>query len=71
MDELLEAAAAELDVPLRCELYREVEAKWLEEMPFAPVVTMVAFSAQREDLRGSAASLGHPLTQNLYAMWKE
>lgn len=71
MDELLEAAAAELDEPLRCELYREVEAKWLEEMPFAPVVTMVAFSAQREDLRGSAVSLGHPLTQNLYAMWKE
>ena len=71
MDELLEAAAAELDEPLRCELYREVEALWLAEMPFAAVVTTVALSAQREDLRGSAVIPGHPLTQNLYAMWKE
>ena len=71
MDEMLEAAAAELDVQRRCELYREIESLWLEEMPFAAVVTMVAMSAQREDLRGSAVSLGHPLTQNLYAMWKE
>ena len=71
MDEMLEAAAAELDAQRRCELYREIESLWLEEMPFAAVVTMVALSAQREDLRGSAVSPGHPLTQNLYAMWKE
>ena len=71
MDELLDTAAAELDAHRRCELYREVEALWLEDMPFAPVVTMVALSAQRNDLHGSAASFGHPLTQNLYAMWKE
>ena len=71
MDELLETAAAELDEERRCELYREVEALWLEEMPFAVVVTMVGLSAQRDELHGSAVSLGHPLTQNLYAMWKE
>ena len=71
MDELLETAAAELDGDRRCELYREVEAQWLEEMPFAAVVTMVELSAQRDDLHGTAASLGHPLTQNLYAMRKE
>ena len=71
MDELLDTAAAELDEERRCELYREVEALWLEEMPFAAVVTMVELSAQRDDLQGSAVSLGHPLTQNLYAMWKE
>ena len=71
MDELLDTAAAELDEERRCDLYREVEALWLEEMPFAAVVTMVGLSAQRDDLQGSAVSLGHPLTQNLYAMWKE
>ena len=71
MDELLDTAAAELDGERRCELYREAEALWLEEMPFAVGVTMVGLSAQRDDLHGSAVSLGHPLTQNLYAMWKE
>ena len=71
MDELLDTAAAELNDQRRCALYREVEALWLEEMPFAPVVTMVGLSAQRNDLHGSAVSFGHPLTQNLYAMWKE
>ena len=71
MDRLVDSAAAELDQDRRCALYREAEALWLEEMPFAVGVTMVGLSAQRDDLHGSAVSLGHPLTQNLYAMWKE
>ncbi len=71
MDALLEAAAEELDAEIRCALYRQVEALWLEDMPFAVSVTMVGLSAQRDDLHGYAVSLGHPLTQNLYPMWRE
>lgn len=71
MDALLDAAAEEQDDARRCALYREVEALWLEDMPFAVNVTMVGLSAQRDDVRGYAVSLGHPLTQNLYPMWQE
>ena len=71
MDELLEAAAEELDAERRCALYHQVETLWLEDTPFAVSVTMVGLSAQREDLRGYSMSLGHPLTQNLYPMWTE
>ena len=71
MDKLLDEAAAELDAERRCDLYREVEALWLEEMPFAVNVTMVGLSAQRDDLHGSAVTPGHPLAQNLYPMWKQ
>lgn len=71
MDALLEAAAEELDADRRCALYREVEALWLADMPFAVGVTMVGLSAQRDDLHGYAVSLGHSLTQDLYRMWRQ
>lgn len=71
MDRLLEEAAEELDPTRRCALYREVEALWLDDMPFAVGVTMVGLSAQRDSLQGYSVSLGHPLTQNLYPMWQQ
>ncbi len=71
MDELLERAAREMDAVQRCELYRQVENLWLAETPYAVNVTMVGMSAQREDLHGYQVSLGHPLTQNLYPMWRD
>ena len=71
MDALLEEAAEELDADRRCQLYREVETLWLSDMPFVVVVTMIGLSAQRDNLKGYSVSLGHPLTQNLYPMWRE
>ena len=71
MDALLDEAAEELDPDRRCELYREVETLWLADTPFAIGVTMVGLSAQRDNLKGYSVSLGHPLTQNLYPMWRE
>lgn len=71
MDALLDEAAEELDPERRCELYREVETLWLADTPFAIGVTMVGLSAQRDNLKGYSVSLGHPLTQNLYPMWRE
>ena len=65
------AAAAATEEERRCSLYRQVEALWLQEMPFAVAVTMVGLSAQRDDLKGYSVALGHPLTQNLYPMWFE
>ncbi|MEE3150858.1 MAG: ABC transporter substrate-binding protein [Acidobacteriota bacterium] len=71
MDRLLDEAAAATEEDRRCSLYRQVEALWLQEMPFAVAVTMVGLSAQRDDLKGYSVALGHPLTQNLYPMWFE
>ena len=71
VDDLLESAVSELDPTLRCDLYREAMEILQNDVPFTPVVTMVALSAQREYVRGYISTKAHPLTQNVYTMWLE
>ena len=71
VDELLDIAVSEMDSKSRCELYGEAMQILQEDMPFTPVVTMVALSAQRDYVRGYVPTKAHPLTQNIYGMWLE
>jgi len=71
VDQLLEDAVSETDESLRCGMYQEVMDILRDDMPFTPVVTMVALSAQRSYVRGYAPTKAHPLTQNVYLMWLE
>lgn len=71
VDRLLDDAVSEMDSALRCDMYREAMEILRNDMPFTPVVTMVALSAQRDYVRGYNPTKGHPLTQNVYPMWLE
>ena len=71
VDQLLDGAVSEMDTALRCDMYREAMGILREDVPFAPVVTMVALSAQYDYVRGYTPTKAHPLTQNVYSMWIE
>ena len=71
LDRLLDDAVSEMDTALRCNMYREAMEILRDDVPFTPVVTMVALSAQRDYVRGYTPTKAHPLTQNVYSMWLE
>jgi peptide/nickel transport system substrate-binding protein len=70
-DELLEAGQKELDPDKRCEIYREAQQLWLEDVPYADIVVGHGLAAERDYVRGYAWSPSHAFTVNAYDMYTE
>lgn len=68
LDELLVAGKSELDPERRCEIYREAQQIWLEDMPYANVVQGHTLAAWRDYVKGYVASPSHALTVDVYQM---
>jgi peptide/nickel transport system substrate-binding protein len=71
MDELVEAARSELDPEKRCELYREAQQLWIEEVPFMDITVGHALSAAQENVHGYSWTPAHAYTVSAYEMYKE
>ena len=71
MDELVEAARSELDPEKRCELYREAQQLWVEDVPFINITVGHALSAAQENVHGYSWTPAHAYTVSAYEMWKE
>lgn len=71
MDELIAAGQVELDPEARCEIYRQIQQLWIEEVPYADVVIGQALSASANNVMGYQWNPAHSFTQNVYQMWIE
>ncbi len=69
MDELTNAGKSELDPAKRCEIYKQVQQIWTEDVPYANVIIMESLSAQKDYVNGYKWTSPHPLTQQVYHMW--
>jgi peptide/nickel transport system substrate-binding protein len=65
-DELVVAARSELDPDKRCELYRQAQQIFMEDMPFIPIVTGVGLAASRDYVKGYKWSQSHAYTFRAY-----
>jgi peptide/nickel transport system substrate-binding protein len=70
-DELVEQARSELDPDRRCELYREAQQIWVEDVPFINIAVGYALSAAQENVYGYSWTPAHAYTVSAYEMWKE
>jgi peptide/nickel transport system substrate-binding protein len=71
MDELLEAARSELDPDKRCEIYKEAQQLWLEDVPYAAIVVEKGLTAMRDYVKGFQWTPIHGFTASLYDMYLE
>jgi peptide/nickel transport system substrate-binding protein len=70
-DDLVEQARSELDPERRCELYREAQQIWVEDVPFINISVGYALSAAQENVYGYSWTPAHAYTVSAYQMWKE
>lgn len=71
MDELINAGKSELDPAKRCDIYKQIQQLWIQDVPYANVVIGHALSASRDYVKGYQWSAAHSFTQNVYTMWVE
>lgn len=71
MDELLDAGRSELDPGKRCELYKEAQHLWMEDMPYAPVIVEEGLTAAWDYVKGPHWANSHAYVINLYDVYLE
>ena len=71
MDELLEAARSELDPDKRCEIYKEAQQLWLEDVPYAAIVVEKGLTAMGDYVKGFQWTPIHSFCAFLYDMYLE
>lgn len=65
-DHLIMRARSEQDAEARCDLYRQAQQIWVEDVPYANVVVGQTLSAWRNYVQGYLSSPSHALTVNVY-----
>ncbi len=71
MDELINAGKTELDPVKRCDIYKQIQELWVQDVPYADVVVGQALSASAAYVKGYQWSPPHSYTQNVYQIWIE
>ncbi len=71
MDELLEAGQSELDPDKRCEIYKEAQQLWLEDVPYAAIVVENGLTAMQDYVKGFQWTPIHGFTAPVYEMYLE
>lgn len=66
MDQLLVQAQSELDQTKRCELYKQAQELFVQDMPYASVVIGYALSASRDYVEGYTWTPSHAFAPNVY-----
>jgi peptide/nickel transport system substrate-binding protein len=71
MDQLLDAGRAELDPVKRCELYKQAQQLFMEDMAYIPVIVEKGLTATRDYVKGPHWAPAHSFVISLYDTYLE
>lgn len=66
IDAILDEARVELDADRRCELYRTVQARWLEDHPYINISVGTELAASRSHVENFVYTASHAFTFDVY-----
>jgi peptide/nickel transport system substrate-binding protein len=68
MDQLLDSARGELDANKRCDLYKQAQQLWIQDVPYMNIVVGHALAASRDYVKGYTWSPSHAFAPDTYLM---